>query len=348
MLANAAWFGAAGAAWAQPTPSADDVLAKIVQNRTALKAGRISIRVTYEVDEYPDNEWKSRTYHYRFLFDGRARRIDVENEGVTKQGRVGRSTEQVVFLADGTFILRPARSAAPVEVGSDRRVVGSVEEKDIDPRLVGLVPCPFKSLWKYGLDDAFESLRLGEIQIEQQTLGTDGARLRVSSTYESADGKPVANELIVDPSAGYSVSSAGFSRPDFAAYVKTMNKQWAPGVWYPHESIYEQLIAGNLVQRVRMVVEAVEPLEQVSPAEFTLGALELKEGRVVRKNLDYFIWDGANLVPHSEDQPRRVAPADLPEQAASARRWVVLLISNAVVFALIAAWFVARYYLRSH
>lgn len=331
------------------SPKAEEIFQRIIANRRSLDSGEFTVKTTESVISQTDN-WSSRSNSYHFLFDEGNRRIDISVSGIGRTtGKPSHGEQKIIFRDDGTFISSPLGLDTSVQIGNDRRQ-SNVDGVDIDARAVGLVPCAFDMLYKYGLSDAFTLFNHGPTEVEEITdEATQHHLLRVSSRFPSTSGKPIICELVVDQDAGFSLLSAATTRPDFSYHLNVSCKEWVPGIWFPESGVYEHYKYPNeqktIARREIFVIEDVQFPADVSAQHFEVTGIDLRPGRPVRDTTSgkdaYSMWDGKQLVAYPTEFPR----SNRSLKSASLTSRTTLLLLNAIVLALIAggtAWWYFR------
>jgi hypothetical protein len=212
----------------------------------------------------------------------------------------------------------------------------------IDPRLIGMAPDSSPNLRKYHLESF-----LGRADRSPPTVEASNWKGEKVWRVSYSDFKNVQYRIWIVPDYGYGVTRIeaewNASGKHFLDSIESEYSQVGTmGFWFPTRCIYERIANEKPVEKEVMDIEFVSINEPVDPGAFQLSGMNIRPNTPITgihgPRGEELIWDGNELVPEV------LLPLNKYVSGSSWRQ--KLLFGNAVIFGLIAAFFLWRFLFR--
>jgi hypothetical protein len=206
----------------------------------------------------------------------------------------------------------------------------------IDPRTLGLSTYQVGLLYRTDLDQ--ENLLARKDQYNRVLeRGRWQGKEAYKISYTASRGQKVSAWIV--PAYGPSVVRLEIRSGDIFDWIECHYELYA-GFWYPAQQIYERLQGGKSETKEIAAVEVLslnKPLDP-DPDIFRFRSMKIPANTRVSTDKGVMLWNGAELVP--EEAPLR----NVYRSGVGLRQW--LLWGTSLVLALLAAFFVYRYFFR--
>jgi hypothetical protein len=203
-----------------------------------------------------------------------------------------------------------------------------------DPRMVGLAPLSLAMLSSLNLDRNNWLVRK-----DQYNRTIERGRWQEKKAYKISFNIPPDQKISIWVVPEYGPSVVRIECHDKMIYTQ-LECAYAQkfGFWYPVHYVYEYMRDNQSDQKEVADIEVLSLNEPIDPEIFQLKGMQIPVGTPVSTDQGILIWNGKELVP--EEAPLR----NVYRSGVGLRQW--LLWGTSLVLALLAAFFVYRYFFR--
>jgi len=330
--------------FAEEMPAVPELIKKMYDYRMAIENMRAEVTVTTPIDtEQPLEE--NRKQHYYFAYDKGRVRCDITFFNA-KHSKV--ALDQHLVTPDFYFLRYPS-SEIKTDDGNSL-IVNSAPERffdTLDPRRIGTDRNSFDTAgivhFNYDalLDEYYSPI--GEnYNVSIDTV--DGDKLYkvsylVNVSDEGDNGEKIKGEISnsywINSQKGYNLVRSETESEMFdlhISYAVTLGKfpSQKGEIWFPQKFVFKHRDGGEVLEEIGVVNAVAFDVQDETP--FTFKGLEIPVGYSVSYFGHTKYWDGKEFV---DEIPFTFEPVN-------PRRWKVVLIVNAIIFAFLALLFLYK------